>query len=384
MTNFEILKNRDSVLCFSLNQTKQKNNLIKISDLGKNQGYFCEAPYMKQTPLIGITMGDPAGIGPEIIVKALSDKELYGICRPLVIGDTRVLESYLHVTPVGLSLNIIDHPADSNSSFGTVDIMEPPGIDGIPPKPGIATPAGGKSMVEFILKAVDQAKKNEIDAMVTCPISKSLMQEAGFNYEGHTQLIADLTGTKEYVMMLAGERLRVALVTIHCPLAEVPSMLSTEKIYKTIKITADALKDDFGYSNPRLAVAALNPHAGEEGLFGSEEELIITPSVTRSAGDGYNVSGPYPPDTIFQRAASGQFEAVVAMYHDQGLIPLKLLHFSDAVNITLGLPIVRTSVDHGTAYDIAGKGRADPSSLKAAIRLAVKIARNRNQKINTT
>jgi 4-hydroxythreonine-4-phosphate dehydrogenase len=157
----------------------------------------------------------------------------------------------------------------------------------------------------------------------------------------------------------------------------VPSILSQENIYKTIKITANALKHDFGFSVPRLAVAALNPHAGEEGLFGSEEELIISPSIRKAIDEGYNVSGPYPPDTIFQKAAAGKFDAVVAMYHDQGLIPLKLLHFSDAVNITLGLPIIRTSVDHGTAYDIAGKGCADPSSLKSAIELAVKIAENR-------
>jgi 4-hydroxythreonine-4-phosphate dehydrogenase len=322
-------------------------------------------------------MGDPAGIGPEILIKTLSEKKTYDICRPVVIGDARVLESYLYLASSRPSINILAHPTHSKASYGAIDLIEPSGISGELPAPGIPNLAGGRVMVEFILTAVKAAKTKEIDAMVTCPISKSLMQQAGFNYEGHTQLIADLTDTKEYVMMLAGEKLRVTLVTIHCPLSEVPSILSQENIYKTIKITANALKHDFGFSVPRLAVAALNPHAGEEGLFGSEEELIISPSIRKAIDEGYNVSGPYPPDTIFQKAAAGKFDAVVAMYHDQGLIPLKLLHFSDAVNITLGLPIIRTSVDHGTAYDIAGKGCADPSSLKSAIELAVKIAENR-------
>ena len=323
-------------------------------------------------------MGDPAGIGPEIIVKSLSEKEIYGVCRPIVIGDARVLESYLHHVPTDLSINIINKPAEARASYGIVDMIHSAATCGDPPKPGMPDLAGGKSMVEFILMAVELAKTKKIAAMVTCPISKTLMHQAGFQYEGHTQLIAELTDTKEYVMMLAGDRLRVSLVTIHCPLREVPSILSVEKVYRTIKITATSLKNDFGFRSARLAVAALNPHAGEEGLFGSEEDFIIGPSIQKAVDEGYDVSGPYPPDTVFQRAASGQFEAVVAMYHDQGLIPLKLLHFSDAVNITLGLPIVRTSVDHGTAYDIAGHGSADPSSLKAALRLAVKIAQNRN------
>jgi 4-hydroxythreonine-4-phosphate dehydrogenase len=182
-------------------------------------------------------------------------------------------------------------------------------------------------------------------------------------------------------MMLAGERLRVALVTIHCPLKEVSALLDQEKVYRTIIITAKALRNDFGFKRPRLAVAALNPHAGESGLFGSEEEEIIRPAIARARDEGYRVEGPFPADTLFHKAASGHFEAVVAMYHDQGLIPLKLLHFSDAVNVTLGLPIIRTSVDHGTAYDIAGKGQADASSLKAAITMAASIAKNRQTQV---
>ena len=232
-------------------------------------------------------------------------------------------------------------------------------------------------MVNYIIKAVEMARHRELAAMVTCPVNKALMRKAGHIFEGHTQLIAHLTNTEDYVMMLAGDKLRVALVTIHCALEKVPSTLDHDRIYKTIIITSQALQLDFGLKTPRLAVAALNPHAGESGLFGSEEDEIIRPAIETARAEGFLVEGPLPADTLFYRAAAGQFDAVVAMYHDQGLIPLKLLHFSDAVNITLGLPIVRTSVDHGTAYDIAGKGAADPSSLKAAIRMAVRMARNR-------
>jgi 4-hydroxythreonine-4-phosphate dehydrogenase len=234
-------------------------------------------------------------------------------------------------------------------------------------------------MVDCIVTAVDLAKRKEISAVVTCPISKALMHQAGHAYEGHTQLIASLTKCSDYVMMLAGKKLRVALVTIHCALKEVPSLLSEKKVLRTIRITARALERDFGISRPLVAVTALNPHAGEEGLFGTEEDQMIRPAIRKAKTEGYRVEGPFPADSLFCKAAGGEFDAVVSMYHDQGLIPLKLLHFSDAVNVTLGLPIVRTSVDHGTAYDIAGKDLADPRSLKAAIRMAVQMAKNRER-----
>ena len=236
-------------------------------------------------------------------------------------------------------------------------------------------------MVEYITRAVEMALHGELAAIVTCPISKSLMYRAGYHFEGHTQLLSHLTNTSDYVMMLAGERLRVTLVTIHCPLRDVPGLLKEDDILKTITITAKALMEDFGIRVPRLAVAALNPHAGEEGLFGTEEQEIIQPAIKRARKEGIDIEGPFPSDTLFHKAASGSFDAVVCMYHDQGLIPLKLLHFSDGVNITLGLPIIRTSVDHGTAYDIAGTGIADPSSLKAAIRMAVVMAGNRSRAV---
>ncbi len=334
---------------------------------------------MSNLPLIAITMGDPAGIGPEIIVDALNDRNIFAICRPFVIGDYEVLYSVINKLSYNVSLNIISKPSDAEGMLGLVDLIAVSQLDSRCNLPGAPTLEGGRAMVDYIISAVHLVEEGEAAAMVTCPISKVLMQKAGYDFEGHTQLISDLTGTSEYVMMLAGERLRVALATIHCALREVPEILNSEMILRTICITGAALKKDFGIETPRLAVAALNPHAGEEGLFGSEENEIILPAVHKARTKGLILEGPLAPDTVFHKAAMGKFDAVIAMYHDQGLIPLKLLHFSDAVNVTLGLPIIRTSVDHGTAYDIAGKGKANSSSLKSAIRMAVDISKNRKK-----
>ncbi len=321
-------------------------------------------------------MGDPSGIGPEIIIKALSDSSIYEICHPVVLGDPGALS--VDIDGLGQKpINEISGPPKAESRSETIDLMAISHLQRESLIPGNPTVEGGKAMVEYIIRAVELVQNGDLGAIVTCPINKALMHEAGHFFEGHTQLIAHLTSTEDYVMMLAGERLRVALVTIHCALSEVSTCLDDDMIYKTITITSQALQLDFGLLTPRLAVAALNPHAGESGLFGSEEEEIIRPAIERARSDGCQVEGPLPADTLFHRATAGQFDAVVAMYHDQGLIPLKLLHFSDAVNVTLGLPIIRTSVDHGTAYDIAGTGIADASSLKAAIRMAVKMAKNR-------
>lgn len=331
---------------------------------------------MSRLPIIGITMGDPAGIGPEIIIKALSCDRIYELCRPVVLGDRDILASVVSMGGYNVELNPVASPSHVEAKVGNIDLVPVSTIQS-PPLPGRPSKEGGKAMATYIETAVDMIQRGELAAMVTCPISKELMHRAGYVFDGHTQLIAHLTGCRNYVMMLAGEKLRVALVTIHCALKEVPSAISVEKIYRTIIITADALAKDFGLQKPRLAVAALNPHAGESGLFGSEEEEIIVPAVNRAREGGYHAEGPFPADTVFYRVVSGEFDVVIAMYHDQGLIPLKLLHFSDAVNITLGLPIIRTSVDHGTAYDIAGTGQADESSLKAAIRMASQMVWNR-------
>lgn len=331
-------------------------------------------------PIIGITMGDPAGVGPEIIVKALADRTVYRSCRPVVLGDTEVLSSAIKKAKVKISLEAVIAPSEVRASPDKIDVMALSELKDGDALPGKPTVEGGKAMVRYIIRAVELSQTGELGGMVTGPINKALMHRAGHPYEGHTQLISQLTNTPDCVMMLAGERLRVALVTVHCPFTEVPAILDIELVRKTIAITAKALEADLGFDKPRLAVAGLNPHAGESGLFGMEDERVIKPAVRMARDAGYNVTGPLPADTLFYRAANGQFDAVVAMYHDQGLIPLKLLHFSDAVNVTLGLPIIRTSVDHGTAYDIAGTGKADPSSLKAAIRMAVIMAGSRSRK----
>jgi len=338
---------------------------------------------LEPLPYIGITMGDPAGIGPEIIVLALRDPGLYELCRPVVLGDAAVLNDTISrlsakgLMTGGITINPVSTPSGAVGKPGVMDLIPLSDLDSGAIQPGRPVVAGGKAMVGYILRAVEMAVRDDIQGMVTGPISKVLMHQAGYKYDGHTQLIVHETNADNYVMMLAGAKLRVVLVTIHCALKSVPEMLTQERIYKTILITAKALEEDLGFSRPRLAVAALNPHAGEEGLFGTEEQEIIAPAISRAQKQGIDVKGPFPADTLFHQAAAGRFEAVVAMYHDQGLIPLKLLHFSDAVNVTLGLPIIRTSVDHGTAYDIAGTGRADPSSLKAAILMATEMAQNR-------
>jgi len=327
---------------------------------------------MADRPRIAITMGDPAGIGPEIIVKALPREDISQVCRPIILGDVGLLKTVSR--SIGAcSFHVMESPEDISESPGTIDVLPLSNLEGSVTQ-GKPTRDGGKAMVDYILKAVELATSGQVSAMVTCPINKELMNQVGYGFEGHTELIAHLTHTKDYVMMLAGERLRVALVTIHCALRDVADIISKGLIVKTVTITCHALERDFAIKNPRVAVAALNPHAGESGLFGREDMEIIKPAVGEARESGLSVEGPFPADTVFYHAVNGRFDAVVAMYHDQGLIPLKLLHFSDAVNLTLGLPIVRTSVDHGTAYDIAGRGIADPSSLIAAVKMAARIA----------
>ena len=331
---------------------------------------------MDGVPLIGITMGDPSGIGPEIIVKAFSDQSLYKSCLPVVLGDPGALALLLKGkdTP---SVNTVSHPSEAKGRPGQIDLMAISQLKEDRMIPGRPTTEGGKAMVAYILKAVEMLQQGELSAMVTCPISKALMQEAGYTFEGHTELLAHLTGCRDYIMMLAGDRLRVALVTIHCALKDVPANVDEEKIYKTINIISNALREDFGLENPRIALAALNPHAGENGAMGREEIDIIAPAVAALQAEGHRVSGPAPADTLFHDRARTRYDAVLCMYHDQALIPLKTLDFDRGVNITLGLPIVRTSPDHGTAFDIAGQGIASPDSLIAAIRMAADMAARR-------
>ncbi len=328
-------------------------------------------------PLLALTMGDPVGVGPEIIVKALADAQIYQICRPLVLGDFPALERARLCLDPALTIHLAEHPEAGRYKAGTMDLMVLSQLKLRDLEYGRPTRASGKAMVAYILKAVDLALERQVAGMVTGPISKLAMNLSGYHYPGHTELLAEKTGTPEFAMMLAGEEFRVVLATIHCALAEVPGRLSREGLFRLFDLTCKALAQDFGLAGAPLAVAALNPHAGESGMFGREEEEIISPAIKEARAAGLPVEGPYPADTLFWRHRQGEFAAVVCMYHDQGLIPLKLLHFMDGVNVTLGLPIIRTSVDHGTAYDLAGTGRAASLSLKAAIKMAAEMAKRR-------
>jgi len=310
-------------------------------------------------------MGDPTGVGPEVVAKALLREEVYEWCRPLVVGDKGVFERIIQELDLPLEVT------EGEGGRGKLPLLP---VGELPPLPwGRPQREAGEAAYRYILKAVELIERGEAQAMVTGPVSKEAIQMAGYPFSGHTELLAQLSHTEEYVMMLAGPRLRVSLVTIHIPLSQVPSAISKERVLKCIEVTERGLKEDFGIASPRLAVAALNPHGGEGGLFGEEEEREIGPAVREAQEKGIEVQGPFPADSLFHEALSGGWDAVVAMYHDQGLIPLKMLHFRDGVNVTLGLPFVRTSVDHGTAFPIAGKGVADPTSMYAAIQMAAQI-----------
>ena len=288
----------------------------------------------ERKPVIAITAGDPAGIGPEIARTAAEDPRVKAVCEPVIYG--------------------------------------PP--DGARFQPGVLSAEAGRAAYDAICLAVRDAEDRRVSAIATAPINKLAFSRAGLPWKGHTDLLAELTHAPRVAMMFWSEPLKVVLATVHVPLAEVPHLLTRELVGDIIDLTARELPR-FGIARPRLALAGLNPHAGEEGLLGSEDETVLRPAVRVARDRGIDVQGPFPGDTIFGRAARGEFDAVVACYHDQGLIPVKLLAFGRAVNVTLGLPIVRTSVDHGTAFDIAGKGMADASSMIEAVRLAARLSK---------
>ena len=326
-------------------------------------------------PLLAITMGDPAGVGPEIVVKALGSPRLWKVCRPVVIGRRPVMEAAAGA--LGARIRFIEAGSRLPASYpGRCPLIETgPERD---PLPALGRPSagGGRAALEAVTEAICLALGRRVDAIVTAPISKEAIRAAGSPFPGHTEMLAAFTAARRHAMMLVGGPLRVSLATIHEPLARVPSLITARRVREVIQLTWEAVRD-FGLRRPRIAVCGLNPHAGEAGLMGQEERRVIAPAVRAMAGKGIPVSGPYPADTVFHRAARGEFAAVVAMYHDQGLGPLKTLAFDTGVNLTLGLPIIRTSVDHGTAFDIAGKGVASPESLLAAVELAATMARHR-------
>ncbi len=347
-------------------------------------------------------MGDPCGVGPEIIVKAFDLPGFAHECSVLVVGDSLPIERAISllgskavVWPMTGQMLKPFHSGVLTMSSGVIPLLPvdrgPSATTGLTTADiefGKPTPVACEAAVSCIRTAVRLACAGSVDAVCTCPINKEQLHRHGFPFPGHTEFLRELTGAEDVVMMLAGPTLKVALATIHEPLAGVPGLLTKELLYKVIRITAESMQRDFAVKSPRVAIAGLNPHAGEAGKFGREEIEVIRPVIEQLKAEiqetgGYEyrfyprISGPWPPDTVFRRAVSGEFDAVVAMYHDQGLIPVKLAHFNEAVNVSLGLPIVRTSVDHGTAYDIAGKGIADPGSLIEAVGLAASIARNR-------
>ena len=325
---------------------------------------------------VAVTMGCPAGVGPEVVLRALSDPGLDIPC--VVVGDGQVLK--FCAKKIGLKNCHVRSwkPGDPISAQG--DVIDCLDVTSLSPgdfTPGTPSKTTGEASYRYILRAVELCQDGKAAAVATAPISKTGLRLAGVPFPGHTEMLADLTTTKNYLMLMAGSRLKVTLTTIHVPLRSVPELITAENILKTIRLTWQALKVDLGIIKPRLAVCGLNPHAGEGGMFGEEEEEIIGPSCQAAREEGMEVVGPLPPDTVFFHAVNGRFDAVVCMYHDQGLIPFKLIHFRDGVNVTCGLPIVRTSVDHGTAYDIAWQGKADHTSMTSAIRLASAIHENR-------
>ncbi len=331
----------------------------------------------KDKPLLGITMGDPAGIGPEVIAKALAGKALRQLCRPIVIGSVPVMEQTIKSLMLKLKVVRVEGHDPKTPRASDVAVLDP--LDhplGRFPR-GVAAPDTGAASVLFIKKAVELAQLGCIDGIVTAPINKEAINMAGCHFPGHTELLADLTKTQESGMMIVGGPLRIMFVTTHVAIKELPALLTQAKIEKAIRLAHLALRNLFGIKKPRVGVAALNPHAGEHGLFGDEEARVILPAARAAQAQGICASDPMPADTLFGKAARGNYDVVVALYHDQGLIPLKLVAFGTCVNLTVGLPIIRTSVDHGTAFDIVGKGIADPGSLVEAITLAAKLAKRR-------
>jgi 4-hydroxythreonine-4-phosphate dehydrogenase len=332
---------------------------------------------MSEKPLIAITMGDPCGVGPEIIVMALQHPDIAAICTPFVIGDLPALERARAVCGSTLNIHEIAGPEEAGDvPPGTIPLLALSRLSEADLCYGRPTAATGDAVYRYICSAARLCLDGRVAAMVTAPISKAAMNRAGHDYPGHTELLAELCGTDDFVMMLAGDVLRVSLVTIHEALADIPRLITFEQVLSTIRITATGVARLTGKSRPRLAVLALNPHCGEGGMFGSEERETIDPAIQAARTEGIDAVGPLSADTLFHFAQQGAYDGVVAMYHDQGLIPLKMLHFDDGVNITLGLPIIRTSVDHGTAYDLAGTGRASEKSMLAAVRMAVLMTKS--------
>lgn len=325
--------------------------------------------------VIAVTMGDPAGIGPEIIIKSLTEGALSG-APVVVVGCAQTLRRILalNITPAA-ELRVIDRVAQAQFSAGVINVIDEPLADPDALEPGVVQAQAGDLAYRCIKRATALALNGEVKAIATAPLNKEALHLAGHPYPGHTELLAQLTNSKDYAMVLYTDQLKVIHVTTHIALRKFLDTLSEARVKTVIQVAHDFLRR-VGYENPRIAVAGVNPHAGEHGLFGDEEIKIVGPAIQAMQAQGLNVTGPCPPDTVFMQCHEGMYDMVVAMYHDQGHIPLKLLGFYDGVNITAGLPFIRTSADHGTAFDIAWTGKAKSESMAVSIQLAMQITRD--------
>jgi 4-hydroxythreonine-4-phosphate dehydrogenase len=324
-------------------------------------------------PVVAITMGDAAGVGPEVVVKALARQEVYDRCRPLVVGDAGRLRRAVEITGVDLAVSMVDGPESGRYEQGIIDVVD---LDCIPDDLpfGELSKVAGEGAYRFIETAVALAMDHRVGAICTAPLNKEALHSAGHVYPGHTELLAELTGTTEVSMMLNAPKLRVIHVTTHIGLVDMVERIEPGLVERTIRRGHETLVKA-GIEQPRIAVCGINPHAGENGLFGhGEEEEKVAPGIAAARADGIDAQGPLPADTIFFRAGRGDFDLVVAMYHDQGHGPVKVLGIEAGVNVTVGLPVIRTSVDHGTAFDIAGSGRAEEASMVEALRQAADLA----------
>jgi len=329
-----------------------------------------------ERPLLAITMGDPAGIGPEVVLKALSHEDVYARARPLVIGDRRILERAAGELGRAIDLDVVTEPAAGAYVPTRITLLDLHNASPESCPVGKETAAAGAAAVDYVFWACDLAMAGEVDAIVTAPLNKAAMNLAGYSYAGHTELLTERTGAQKVSMLLIGPDLRIVHVSTHVALAEAIERVTPHRVEEVIQIAHDACRA-LGIERPRIAVAGLNPHASEGGLFGDQEAQRIVPAIAAARARGLDVSDPQPPDTVFLRATKGHYDIVVAQYHDQGHIPMKLLAFDSGVNVSYGLPVIRTSVDHGTAFDIAGQGIASESSMLAAIDVALQMVQAR-------
>jgi 4-hydroxythreonine-4-phosphate dehydrogenase len=326
-------------------------------------------------PIVGITMGDPTGIGPEIIVKALSMEEPFHACRPIVFGDREVLSRAIQIQNLSTTLEVIHKIPEDGYLPQKIFFFPLSQLEVTSLRFGQPDRTCGEVMVKYVEEAVKWVRSGRIDAITTCPINKQAINAAGHPFSGHTELLAHFVQASSVAMMFLGSKWKIVLVTTHLPLKDVSRWITANRILSTIRLTDEGMKKYFGIRHPKIAVLGLNPHCGEGGLLGEEERAEILPAMGVAKSQGLKVEGPFPADSFFDLSGDRTFDAVIAMYHDQGLIPMKMFDFKEAVNFTLGLPFIRTSVGHGTAYDIAGRGLADPTNLIKAMQIAAKLSK---------